>query len=67
MNKTAICKPGCAWDCPHYKNNVQYTPDMCPNTLSILARTVAVSTSPFWEPDEVNALTDKLTSAARSM
>jgi dTDP-4-amino-4,6-dideoxygalactose transaminase len=65
MNKTNICDPGCGWDCPHYRGDVQYAPDMCPDTLDILARTVAISTSPFWEPDEVNSLTDKLVGAAQ--
>jgi dTDP-4-amino-4,6-dideoxygalactose transaminase len=67
MEKTNICDPGCAWDCPHYQGNVAYAPDMCPNTLDILARTVAISTSPFWKADEVNALTDKLVDAAQAM
>lgn len=67
MNKATICDSGCAWDCPHYKGDAQYSPDMCPQTLDVLSRTVGVSTNPFWEPDEVNALTDKLISAAASI
>jgi 8-amino-3,8-dideoxy-alpha-D-manno-octulosonate transaminase len=65
MNKTNICDRGCSWDCPHYGGDAQYAPDMCPDTLDILERTVAISTSPFWEPDEVNSLTDKLVGAAQ--
>jgi 8-amino-3,8-dideoxy-alpha-D-manno-octulosonate transaminase len=64
MSKTNICDPGCAWDCPHYASHVEYAPDMCPNTLDILARTVTVGVSPFWEPDQVNVLTDHLVEAA---
>jgi dTDP-4-amino-4,6-dideoxygalactose transaminase len=67
MEKTSICEPGCTWDCPHYAADVQYAPDMCPRTLNILARTVAVGTSPFWEPPEINALTDKLVQAAQAV
>jgi len=40
---------------------------MCPNTLDILARTVGISTSPFWEPPEINELTDKLVDAGQAM
>jgi 8-amino-3,8-dideoxy-alpha-D-manno-octulosonate transaminase len=67
MNKTNVCNPGCAWDCPHYGRDIRYAPDMCPNTLDILRRTVAIGTSPFWEPDEVNELTDKLVGVAQAL
>jgi len=67
INKTNICEQGCSWDCPRYKGDATYAPDMCPNTLDILARTVAVSTDPFWTPDQVNALADKLDTAARAL
>lgn len=67
MNRTTICDPGCSWACPHYEGNAQYAPDMCPNTLDILERTVAISTSPFWTPDEVNELTDNLIGAAQQI
>jgi dTDP-4-amino-4,6-dideoxygalactose transaminase len=65
MQQNTICDPGCAWACPHYKGNVQYTPDMCPNTLDILARTVNISTNPFWTQGQVDALVDGLLDAAR--
>jgi dTDP-4-amino-4,6-dideoxygalactose transaminase len=67
MNKTNICDPGCSWDCPHYATDIQYAPDMCPNTLDILARTVAIGTDPFWDPDQVNALADKLVGVAERL
>jgi 8-amino-3,8-dideoxy-alpha-D-manno-octulosonate transaminase len=67
MRKTSICDPGCAWDCPHYRAKVEYAPDMCPNTLDILSRTVAISTDPFWTQGEVGSLTDKLLDAAQAM
>ena len=67
MRKTSICDPGCAWDCPHYKAKVEYAPDMCPNTLEILSRTVAISTDPFWTQDKVDSLTDNILDAAQAM
>ena len=67
MSKTNICEPGCMWACPHYGGDIEYTPDMCPNTLDILARTVSVSVNPFWEPEEVNRMTDDLVAAADAM
>jgi dTDP-4-amino-4,6-dideoxygalactose transaminase len=67
MRKTNICEPGCAWDCPHYNGHIEYAPDMCPDTLDILSRTVGISTDPFWKPHEVNELTDALCDVARSL
>ena len=26
---------GCGWACPHYTAEIEYAPDMCPNTLDI--------------------------------
>lgn len=67
MRKASISDPGCAWDCPHYTGDIEYAADMCPHTLDILSCTVGVSTNPFWEPAEINALTDKLVEAARAL
>jgi 8-amino-3,8-dideoxy-alpha-D-manno-octulosonate transaminase len=43
LNKTSINRTGCPWHCGHYKGSVEYSPDMCPRTLDILGRTVAVA------------------------
>jgi len=43
LNKTSLNQAGCPWRCGHYKGNVEYSPDMCPRTLDILSRTVAVA------------------------
>src|SRR5262249_11945245 len=42
LNKTSLNRAGCPWHCGHYKGSVEYSPDMCPRTLDILSRTVAV-------------------------
>ena len=43
LNKTSLNRTGCPWHCGHYKGSVEYSPDMCPRTLDILGRTVAVA------------------------
>jgi dTDP-4-amino-4,6-dideoxygalactose transaminase len=42
MSKATITSEGCPYTCPHYKGNVEYSPDMCPNTLELLSQTVAL-------------------------
>ncbi|MBO1003968.1 DegT/DnrJ/EryC1/StrS family aminotransferase [Pseudogracilibacillus auburnensis] len=31
------------WNCESYKGNVQYSKDMCPNTLDLLSRSISIS------------------------
>ena len=31
------------WTCESYKGDVQYSQDMCPNTLDLLARSISIS------------------------
>ncbi|MBN1219430.1 MAG: hypothetical protein JXM69_10910, partial [Anaerolineae bacterium] len=55
------------WGLPHYTGQVKYAPDMCPRTLDITARTVALDTNPFWTESEVNTLLDHLFAAAKAL
>jgi len=38
LSKQSAHPSGYPWNDPAYKGNVEYSPDMCPNTLSILGR-----------------------------
>jgi len=67
MNKTNVSPNWDVWGAPHYNGDVEYAPDMCPNTLDILARTVAIATNPFWTPDEVSGLIARLLDAAEAL
>ena len=40
--KTPITPTRDPWRDPRYKGKVEYSPDMCPQTLDILSRTVSV-------------------------
>lgn len=42
LNKTSLFRAGLPWRGGFYKGDVEYSPDMCPRTLDILSRTVAV-------------------------
>lgn len=43
LNKTPISPSRDPWGDPRYQGSVAYAPDMCPRTLDLLSRTVAVS------------------------
>jgi len=42
MDKVSPTAAGYPWKDPAYKGNVEYSRDMCPNTLNILGRTVRI-------------------------
>jgi dTDP-4-amino-4,6-dideoxygalactose transaminase len=67
MNKTNVSPRWDVWGAPHYRGEVEYAPDMCPHTLDILGRTVAISTDPFWTEDEVSGLIARLLDAAEAI
>jgi dTDP-4-amino-4,6-dideoxygalactose transaminase len=67
MNKANVCPNWDVWGAPHYTGDVEYAPDMCPNTLDILARTVAIGTDPFWTEEEVEGIVGHLLGAAKAM
>jgi dTDP-4-amino-4,6-dideoxygalactose transaminase len=67
MNKSNVCPNWDVWGAPHYTGDVAYAPDMCPKTLDILARTVAISTDPFWTPEQISHLVARLLDAAEAI
>ncbi|MBS4196043.1 DegT/DnrJ/EryC1/StrS family aminotransferase [Lederbergia citri] len=43
LDKRGASEKGNPWTCESYKGNVQYSKDMCPNTLDLLARSISIS------------------------
>jgi len=46
LNKVPISANRDPWRDPRYRGSVAYAPDMCPRTLDVLSRTVAVTLNP---------------------
>ncbi|MBN1937239.1 MAG: DegT/DnrJ/EryC1/StrS family aminotransferase [Anaerolineae bacterium] len=67
INRANVSPKWDVWSPPHYTGDVTYSKDMCPNTLDILARTVAIATDPFWTDDQVRELIAKLLDAAEAI
>lgn len=40
MSKATPTAEGCPYTCPHYKGKQEYSPDMCPNTLELLSKSI---------------------------
>lgn len=40
MAKATPTPEGCPWSCGYYKGKVEYHPDMCPNTMELLSRSI---------------------------
>lgn len=47
ITKTPDVQKGCPFTCPMYKGNVEYSKDMCPQTLDYLSRAIHVNVSPL--------------------
>lgn len=43
LNKRGVSEKDNPWNCESYKGNVQYSPDMCPRTLNLLGRAIAIT------------------------
>ena len=55
-HKTATDE-GCPFTCPYYKSELpKYSPDMCPNTLSLLSRAFFININQWWTKNDcINA------------
>jgi len=47
---------GCPFTCPMYKGKVNYSKDMCPQTLDYLSRTIHINVSPLLTNDDCDAI-----------
>lgn len=67
LNRANVSPKWDVWSPPHYTGKATYSKDMCPNTLDILSRTVAIPTDPFWTDEQVSDLIARLLDAAESL
>lgn len=61
IEKKTPTEEGCPFTCPYYKGKLpQYSPDMCPKTLDILSRVIAIGINPNWKEEEVKEIANKI-------
>lgn len=46
MDKVTATQEGCPYTCAYYGKKVEYSPDMCPNTLELLSRSIHIDIPP---------------------
>ena len=57
MSKATPTAEGCPWTCPYHKGpEVNYSPDMCPNTLEILSRAVHIDIPSQLTPEDCDMI-----------
>lgn len=67
LHKTPVSPARDPWRDPRYQGSVAYAPDMCPRTLDILSRTVAVSLNQRMTEEHTAVLTAAIKKVARAL
>ncbi len=56
LSKSPDVQKGCPFSCAFYKGKVEYSPDMCPQTLDYLGRAIHINISPLLTPEDCDAI-----------
>ncbi|MBN1351032.1 DegT/DnrJ/EryC1/StrS family aminotransferase [candidate division KSB1 bacterium] len=67
LNKHTADRNGCPWTCPFYKGNVQYSRNMCPDTLDYLSRTVVIPLGQKLGEKHINWIIQGITKVANAL
>ncbi len=59
INKETATPEGCPYTCPYYKGpEIKYSPDMCPNTLDWLGRSIHIDIPPQMKEEDCNMIAE---------
>jgi 8-amino-3,8-dideoxy-alpha-D-manno-octulosonate transaminase len=59
--------PEWPWSCSLYKGNVQYSADMCPNTLEYLSRVVHIDIPPQMSEEDCRMIAKAINKVAAEL
>jgi hypothetical protein len=65
LAQKTVTDEGCPYRCPHYLGQVEYSPDMCPQTLDTLGRAVHLDINPLLTEDDVDRTVEAVYKVAR--
>jgi len=65
LDKKTYHPNGYPYTYPGYKGNVEYSRDMCPQTLDYLGRAINIGISPFWEDENIDKIANAIKAAAK--
>lgn len=67
MNKWTATPEGCPYTCPYYKGpKPEYTPDMCPDTLELLDRSIHIDIPPQLTDQDCDLIAEAINKVARA-
>ena len=68
MDKVTATKEGCPYTCPYYKGEeVKYSPDMCPQTLDYLSRSIQIDIPPQMSEEDCDMITEGINKVAGTL
>ncbi|AZN38234.1 DegT/DnrJ/EryC1/StrS family aminotransferase [Paenibacillus albus] len=67
LDKRGVSERDNPWTCASYKGNVEYSRDMCPNTLNWLGRAIAISLHQRMTEEDVSDVVHAIRKVADSM
>lgn len=68
IDKVTPTPEGCPWTCPYHKGpEVKYSPDMCPNTLQWLSRSVHIDIPPQMSNEECDTIAESIQKVAKEV
>ncbi|HOJ31321.1 MAG TPA: DegT/DnrJ/EryC1/StrS family aminotransferase [bacterium] len=66
LEKKTATKEGCPYTCPYYKGKLpDYSPDMCPNTIDYLSRSLFVGISPHFSDEDCQQIAHGINKVAK--
>lgn len=61
MDKVTATKEGCPYTCPYYKGEeIKYSPDMCPQTLKWLSRSIQIDIPPQMPEEDCDMIVEAI-------
>jgi len=68
MSKATPTPEGCPYTCPYHKGApVEYSPDMCPNMLDYLSRSVHINIPPQMTPEDCDMVAKAIRKVAQAL
>lgn len=63
MDKLSATSDGCPWDCPKAGEaaSIEYSPDMCPNTVDLCDRQVRITVNQWWNDSDCKQVVAAMT------
>ncbi len=67
IEKVSATSEGCPYTCPFYGKEVEYSQDMCPNTLAYLSRSIQIDIPPQMTDDDCDMIAKGVRKVAGAM